>query len=283
MGTDYHLKTRPYRLPRFARNVPGMLGLGLVLFVTVLSIGAPFFTGYDPLRIDVASMLKPPGAGHLFGTDELGRDVFARMLYGGRLSLWIAVLVSSVTACTGSLFGLVSGFYRRLDGPIMRVMDIVMAFPIILLALGIVAIMGPQLVNVIIALVVPFTPQTARIVRSAVLRLKEEDFVTAARSVGVADGRIMLRHILPNAMAPLIVQQTFLMALAILSEAALTFLGVGASPEVPSLGGIISEGRASMGTAPWLSAYPGLAIMALVLGFNLLGDGLRDVLDPRLR
>lgn len=283
MSTTLSVKKRPHILRQFSRSVPGMLGLGLILIVAVLSLGAPLFTAYDPLRMDTTSMLEPPSAGHPLGTDDFGRDVYTRVLYGGRVSLLVAVLVSSITACTGSFFGVVSGFYRRVDGPVMRVMDIVMAFPTILLALGIVAIMGPQLVNIIIALVVPYTPRTARIVRSVVLHIKEEDFVTAARSVGATDGRIMLRHILPNSMAPLLVQQTFQLALAILAEAALTFLGVGVPPEVPTLGGIISEGRALLRTAPWLSLYPGIAIMALVLGFNLMGDGLRDVLDPRLR
>jgi peptide/nickel transport system permease protein len=260
-----------------------MVGLGLIVVMVVLALGAPLFTSADPADMDTNAILQSPTKEHIFGTDDLGRDVFSRVLYGARISIFVGVVVAGITAITGIFFGILSGFYRRLDNPVMRTMDIVMAFPAIMLALAVVAILGPQLANIIIALVIPYTPRTARVVRGSVLQLKEMDFVTGARSIGAKDWRIMGRHLLPNSMAPLLVQLTYILALAILAEAALTFLGVGVPPEVPTLGGIISDARVNLRYAPWLSLYPGLAISALVLGFNLLGDGLRDILDPRMK
>jgi len=270
-------------LYRFVRNVPGMAGLVLVFIIVVLSLGAPLFTDVDPTSMDTSVIMRPPGPGHPFGTDDLGRDVFSRVLYGGRISILVGLIVAGSTTLTGIIFGVLAGFYTRLDNSIMRAMDIVMAFPAILLALGVVAILGPQLINIVIALVIPYTPRSARVVRGMILQLKEMDFVDAARSLGAKDLRIMLRHLLPNSLAPLMVQQTYVLALSILAEAALTFLGVGVPPDVPTLGGIISDARVNLRYAPWLSLFPGLAISALVLGFNLLGDGLRDVLDPRMK
>lgn len=270
-------------LRRFGRNVPGMVGLIIIIIMVALSLGAPLFSGLDPNDMDVSQILATPGSEHLFGTDDLGRDMFSRVLYGGRISILVGLVVAATTSVTGIFFGILSGYYPRLDNPIMRAMDIVMAFPAILLALAIVAILGPQLSNIIIALVIPYTPRTARIVRGTVLQLKEMDFILAAHSLGTNDLKIMLRHLLPNSMAPVLVQQTYVLALAILAEAALTFLGVGAPPEIPTLGGIISDARSHLRVAPWLPLFPGIAISALVLGFNLLGDGLRDVLDPRLK
>ena len=268
---------------RFLRNVTGMVGLLLVLVVAVASLGAPLFTSTDPASMDTSIILQAPSSAHPFGADDLGRDVFSRVLYGGRISILVGVSVALATTVGGVLFGVLSGFYPRLDNPIMRVMDIVMAFPAILLALGIVAILGPQLTNIIIALSIPYTPRSARVVRSMILQLKHKEFVEAARSIGVHNWRIILRHLLPNFLAPLMVQQTYVLAIAILEEAELTFLGVGVPPSVPTLGGIISDARTQLRVAPWLPLYPGLTISALVLGFNLLGDGLRDVLDPRMK
>jgi peptide/nickel transport system permease protein len=250
---------------RFLRNVTGMVGLLLVLVVAVASLGAPWFTRTDPTAMDTSIILQTPSRVHPFGVDDLGRDVFSRVLYGGRISILVGVSVALATTVGGVLFGVLAGFYPRLDNPIMRIMDIVMAFPAILLALGIVAILGPQLANIIIALSIPYTPRSA------------------ARSIGVHNWRIILRHLLPNFLAPLMVQQTYVLAIAILEEAELTFLGVGVPPSVPTLGGIISDARTQLRVAPWLPLYPGLTISALVLGFNLLGDGLRDVLDPRMK
>ena len=270
-------------LRRFRRNVPGMAGLVLIVVAVLLFVGAPLFTSADPSSTDMSKILSTPSAEHPFGNDHVGRDVFSRVLYGGRTSILVGLIVALVTTVMGLIFGVLAGYYPRLDNPIMRAMDIVMSFPAILLALAIVAILGPQLSNIIIALVIPYSPRSARVVRGSILQLKERDFVLAARSLGASDRRIMLRHLIPNSMAPLLVQQTYVLALAILAEAALTFLGVGVPPEMPTLGGIISDGRTHLRVAPWLPLFPGLAISALVLGFNLLGDGLRDVLDPRLK
>lgn len=270
-------------LRRFSRNVTGMVGLTLVVVMTVLAVGAPLFADADPKAIDTTVILQSPSRDHLFGTDDLGRDVFSRVLYGSRISILIGLAVAAFTTVTGMTLGLLSGYFPRLDNPIMRAMDILMAFPTILLALGIVAILGPRLINIVIALVIPYTPTTARLVRGMILQIKSTDFITAAHSLGVKNGRIIGRHLVPNSISVVIVRQTYVLATAILAEAALTFLGVGVPPDVATLGGIISAARNHMRYAPWLSVFPGLAISALVLGFNLLGDGLRDVLDPRMK
>ncbi len=265
------------------RNVSGIVGLSLVSLVLILSIGAPLFTPVDPVAMDTSEILEAPSPKHPLGTDNLGRDVLSRVLHGGRITILIGLSVAVGTALTGTILGVLSGYYNRLDNPIMRAMDILMAFPAILLALGIVAILGPQLVNVFIALVIPYTPQSARVIRAAILQLKGREFVEAARSIGASDLRIITRHLLPNSLAPALVQQTYILAVSILAEATLSFLGVGVPPTVATLGGIISDGRAYLRTAPWLPLYPGLAISALVLGFNLLGDNLRDALDPHMK
>jgi peptide/nickel transport system permease protein len=268
---------------RFSRNVTGMVGLVMVIIMFVAAAGAPLFTKIDPQTINTNAILQSPSAEHIFGTDSLGRDVFSMVLYGSRISIGIGLAVAAFTTISGMFFGLLSGYYPRLDNLIMRSMDIVMAFPTILLALGIVAILGPQLINIVIALVVPYTPTTARLVRGMVLQLKQTDFITAAHALGAGNRRIILRHLVPNSMAIVIVRQTYVLATAILSEAALTFLGVGVPPNIATLGGMISTARSQMRFAPWLPMFPGLAISILVLGFNLLGDGLRDVLDPRMK
>ena len=268
---------------QFSRNATGVVGLALVVVVVIAAVGAPLFTDANPKSIDTTAILQPPGPGHLFGTDDLGRDLLSRVLYGSRISILVGLAVAAITTVTGMVFGLISGYYSRLDNLIMRAMDVVMAFPAILLALGIVAILGPQLINIIIALIVPYTPTTARLVRGLVLQLKEEDFVSAALSLGAQNGRIVTRHLLPNCISIVIVRQTYVLAAAILAEAALTFLGVGVPPDVATLGGILSTARSHLRAAPWMSLFPGLAISVLVLGVNLLGDGLRDVLDPRMK
>jgi peptide/nickel transport system permease protein len=231
--------------------------------LVILAAGAPLFTQADPTDMNSMSILKPPSRAHPLGTDDFGRDVLSRVLYGGRVSILVGVIVAGVTTLTGVIFGALAAFYRRLDNLIMRAMDVLMAFPEILLALGVVAILGPQLVNI--------------------LGLKQQEFVEAARTVGARDLRIITHHLLPNSLAPLLVQQTYILAIAILAESALNFLGVGVPPEVPTLGGILSDARVHLRNAPWMSLFPGTFITLLVLGFNLLGDGLRDVLDPRMR
>lgn len=268
---------------RFRRNVPGVVGLIMVAAVVLLCYGAPLVAELDPLSMDTSAILETPSLEHPFGTDQVGRDAFSRAVRGGRTSILVGVLVTAVTTVVGVGLGLVAAYYRRVDDVLMRFLDIVMAFPTVLLALAIVAILRPQLTNVVIALVIPYTPRLARVVRGEVLQLKEMDFVMATRALGARDLRIIARHLLPNAFPIVIVRQTYIMATAILAEAALTFLGVGVPPETPTLGGIISEARSHLRYAPWLPLYPGVIISTLVLGFNLLGDGLRDVLDPRMK
>jgi peptide/nickel transport system permease protein len=284
-STVQGLYTKPRRLAwrRFARSRTAQLGLFVTVMLVMLSVGAPLITPIDPTDMDSTAILRSASAAHPLGTDDFGRDLLSRVLYGARVSILVGIIVAGVTTVTGVVLGALAGFYPRLDNPIMRVMDILMAFPEILLALGIMAILGPQLANIIIALIIAYTPRPARLLRGMILMLKELDFVTAARTLGAADLRIILRHLLPNAMAPLMVQQTFILAIAILAESALNFLGVGAPPEVPTLGGILSDSRIYLRSAPWMSLYPGVYISLLVLGFNLLGDGLRDVLDPQMK
>jgi len=277
------LSERRKTLNRLLRSRTLMIGLFITLALVVLSVGAPLFTHVDPTDMNMSMIMKPPSAQHPFGTDAFGRDLFSWVLYGGRISLLVGLSVAAVTTITGVVLGSLAGYYPRLDSVIMRAMDVLMAFPEILLALGIVAILGPRISNIIIALLITYTPRPARVLRGAFLSLKCEQFVDAARSVGVRDVRIILRHLLPNCVAPLLVQQTYILAIAILAEAGLSFLGVGVPPSFPSLGGALADARAQIRYAPWMSLYPGLYISLLVLGVNLLGDGLRDVLDPRMK
>ncbi len=265
------------------RNQTALVGLVIMLVMTGAAVFAPIITTKDPTKIDVPHKLRRPARDAPMGADQVGRDTFARVLYGGRLSLEVGALTVVFTGLGGTLIGLLAGYYRRLDQWIMRAMDAMMAFPGILLAIAIMAILGPSVTNVIASLSVVSFPRFARVVRSAVLVLREEIYVEAARAVGARDGQIMLRHILPNCLSPIIVQSTYGFATAVLNEAALSFLGVGAPPSVPSWGNILAEGRLLVAAAPWLTFFPGFAIVLVVLGMNLLGDGLRDALDPRLR
>ena len=255
----------------------------MILLMVVLHAGAPLFTQIDPGFMDVRAILQPPSAEHPFGTDHFGRDLFSRVLYGGRVSLLVAAVVTALTTVLGILLGTLSGYFPWLDGPIMRAMDLVMAFPVMVLAIGIVAILGPQLSNIVIALVIPVTPRTARIVRAKILSIKEETFVTATKSLGAGDVRVILRHMIPNVMPEVLVRQTYVFGVSILIEGSLNFLGIGTQPEIATLGSIISDGRNYLRQMPWISFYAGLAITIIVLGVNLLGDGLRDVLDPKMK
>jgi peptide/nickel transport system permease protein len=270
-------------LRRFARNPLGMTGLVIMLVMLTLHLGAPLFASADPGEMNPRALTQPPSAEHPFGTDKFGRDLFSRVLYGGRISLLIAAAVTGVTAFLGLILGALTGFFPRIDGPIMRVMDLLMAFPELLIAIGVVAVLGPSVTNVAIALVFPITPRTTRMIRSVVLSLKELDFVVAARSIGASDGRIVLRHLVPHGMPTLLVRQTYVFGIVILAEGGLSFLGIGAPPETPSLGMIVAEGASYLRTVPTYAASAGLFIVMIVLGINLLGDGLRDVLDPRMR
>jgi peptide/nickel transport system permease protein len=266
----------------FLRRKIVAVGAVLVFITAVVGLVAPFFA-VDPGHMDVAARLTPPGATHWFGTDDLGRDVYARVVYGARLSLLVGVAVVLFSFAVGMTAGLSAGYFRRLDNPIMRVMDGLMAFPAIILAIALMASLGPSVTNVIVAIGVVYSPRVARVVRGSVLVIRETAYVEAARALGVTNLMIILRHVLPNSLSPVIVQGSFVFAAAVLTEAALSFLGVGVPPYVPSWGNILSDGRLYLQQAPWLVLYPGAAIMITILGLNLLGDGVRDLLDPRLR
>jgi peptide/nickel transport system permease protein len=270
-------------LARLFANRAFMIGGGLVLAIVLMALLADFIAPSDPLRSNVRARLRPPGGLYWFGTDHFGRDILSRVIYGARISLTIGALVVIVTGVFGTLLGAVAGYFRTLDNPIMRLMDALMAFPAILLAITVSAVLGASVPNVVIALSVATTPHTARIVRGSVLVVRELDYVEAARALGASEIRILFFHVLPNAMGPLIVRLTYVFAIAILAEAALSFVGVGPPPPAPSFGNIIAQGRDFMATAPWITLFPGLAIVVAVLGLNLLGDGLRDVLDPRMK
>jgi peptide/nickel transport system permease protein len=259
--------------------------IGLVLFgaVVIIALSADWIAPHDPVRNNFRYRLGAPNEVHWLGTDRFGRDILSRIIHGTRVSLRIGLMVVLATGVAGTMLGALAGYFRRLDGPIMRVMDGLMAFPAILLAVSLAAALGPSEINAAIALTVAYTPRTARIVRAAVLVVREMEYVEAARALGAGHAHILFRHILPNSLTPLVVQSTYIFALAILAEAVLSFIGVGPPPPTPSLGGVIADGRDYMLEAPWISLFPGLAIAITVLGLNLLGDGLRDVLDPRMK
>lgn len=254
----------------------------LALLVLAAALG-PWLRGIEPTAMQMRFRFQPPSARFPFGTDGYGRDVLARVLHGARLSLWVGLAVALLSGAAGMAIGVVAGQFRRLDSPLMRCMDALMAFPAIILAIGISAALGPQAASVIIALGVAYVPRTARIVRAAVLVIREAEFIEAARVAGAGSLRIIARHLLPNCLGPLVVQLTFVFAYAILAEATLSFLGIGPPPPTPSWGNIIAEGRDYSVEAWWVMLFPGLAISLAALGMNLLGDGLRDVLDPRLK
>lgn len=263
------------------RNPLAVIGLGIVIVTVLLAVFAGWLAPHDPQEMFVIDRMSAPGGSYLFGTDNFGRDLVSRVLYGARTSLRVAAMVAGAATLLGVFVGAVAGYYRRLDGILMRVMDAMMAFPSILLALAIMAILGRSVMNVAVALTIVYTPAMARLVRSAVLSAKENEYVEALRALGGRDARLLIGHVLPNAVSVIVVQATFIGVYAILSEAGLSFLGAGAPPSVPSWGNILAEGREYMIDAPWIMIFPGLAITLTVLGLNLLGDGLRDALDPR--
>jgi peptide/nickel transport system permease protein len=246
-----------------------------------VAIGAPVLHTVDPIEMSPAQRLRPPGAAHWFGTDMYGRDSYSRVIYGSRISLVVGLIVATLTSAIGLGLGLFAGFVRRLDAVVMRVMDGIMALPDLLLAITFVALTGASVRNVVIALVIPQTPRVVRLVRGVVLSLREQPFVEASVALGAGLGRTVLRHVLPNTLAPLVVQGTYVCASAVLIEAALSFLGAGTPPEIPSWGNIMAEGRSYFLLAPWIVLTPGLVLAATVLAINLMGDGLRDMLDPR--
>jgi len=264
------------------RRITGV-GAGLILLAVAGAVAAPLLSPYDPLALNVTDRLLPPGHVHPFGTDEFGRDILSRTLYGARISLLVGALVTLLATSAGIVVGLTAGASPRADRILMRIMDGLMAFPDVLLAIGLLASLGPSVRNVILSLGFVYTPRIARVVRAAVLVVIRLEYVEAARAVGASGARILASHILVNCASPVIVQATFITAYAMLGEAALSFLGVGVPPQVPTWGGIISAGQVFLRQAPWISIFPGVAIVLSVLALNLIGDGLRDFLDPRLR
>ncbi|RYE31515.1 MAG: ABC transporter permease [Hyphomicrobiales bacterium] len=259
------------------------IGLAILIVFVLLAALAPLLAPYAPGKLSIVNRLKPPSAIYWFGTDEFGRDIFSRMLYAGRLSLSVGAAVVVLSSLIGVTLGLLAGFFKRLDTPIARLIDAMMAFPDILLAIALVAALGPSLMTVIIALSIVYAPRLARIVRAATLVIRELPYVEAARAFGNSTFRIMFRHVLPNIVSPITVQATFIFASAMLAEAGLSFLGLGVSPDIPTWGTMISSGRQYIGQADWMTYFPGFAIVLAVLSLQMVGDGLRDLLDPRLR
>jgi peptide/nickel transport system permease protein len=276
--------SRRQALGRALRRPSIGAGALILLFFIAAALCAPLIAPADPLAQNVAASLRPPAPDHLLGTDKLGRDIFSRMLYGARISLVVGIAVVLIAGSIGTLLGLVAGYSGGLlDEALMRVTDLFFAFPALILAMAIAGALGPSLRNALIAISAVTWPVYARLIRGQVLALKEQEFVIAARALGVPEWRIVLRHLLPNTLAPLLVQASFDMGGAITSVAGLSFIGFGAQPPTPEWGVMISEGRNYIATQWWLATVPAAAILAVVGGFNLLGDGLRDLLDPRLR
>ncbi|MBC7436646.1 MAG: ABC transporter permease [Bdellovibrionales bacterium] len=273
----------PIRRWRWLRKHPTLIiGVLLLVLVAALSLAAPWLATHDPQDLDPLARLQPPSAEHYMGTDALGRDVYSRAVWGGRVSLVVGIAVAVLATIAGVFLGLVAGFVRWADGPIMRFMDGLMAIPGILLAIALMAVTRASLTTVIVAITIPEIPRVARLVRSLALTLREQLFVEAAHAVGTRLPTILWRHVLPNMMAPLIVQATFVAASAVLIEASLSFLGVGIPAQTPSWGNMMAEGRNFVAVAFHIILYPGILLALTVLAINLLGDGLRDALDPRL-
>jgi len=265
-------------------NKGALVGLVIICLLVVIAILAPVIARYNPSKINPPAQLQPPSTAHWMGTDEFGRDLYARIVYGARISLPVGFIAVAISAIGGTVLGLVAGYYGKLvDGVIMRVVDIMLAFPSILLALVVVAILGTNLQNVMIAVGVSGIPSYSRLIRGSVLSARENVYVDAARVVGVPDRLILSRHILPNVIAPTVVYSTLSIGYAILAAAGLSFLGLGAQPPTPEWGSMLATGRQFLQSDPWVTSMPGLAIMITVLSVNLFGDGLRDILDPRLR
>jgi peptide/nickel transport system permease protein len=268
---------------RFSRNTLSVIGAAVVLSLITISLLAPFLSPYDPTTIDVYNVLSPPGKAHWLGTDELGRDLLSRIIWGSRVSLKVGVVAVSIALMIGILVGSVAGFYGgKIDALLMRFVDIMLAFPTFFLILAVIAILEPNIYTIMAVIGVTGWMDVARLVRAEFLSLKERDFVDAGRAIGIINARLIFRHILPNALSPVFVAATFGVAGAILTESGLSFLGLGVQPPDPSWGNILTSGKDNIEIAWWLSLYPGLAILITVLSYNLVGEGLRDALDPRL-
>jgi peptide/nickel transport system permease protein len=267
----------------FLRRHPTVvLGVAILAVMTLAAILAPWLGTVDPLSLDPVQRLKAPSELHWFGTDSFGRDIYSRTIYGGRISLIVGVSVAFLGTLLGLLIGLIAGYSRIVDALVMRVMDGMMAVPSILLAIALIALTKASVTNVILAITIPEVPRVVRLVRSVVLTIREQPYIEAAIAIGTSLPRIFSRHLLPNTLAPLIVQATYIFASAILIEAGLSFVGAGTPPEVPSWGNIMAEGRVYFLISPYMILFPGLFLALTVLAINLLGDGLRDLLDPRI-
>jgi len=268
---------------RFKKNPLSVAGLIVILILSTVAISASVIAPYDPMRIDVYNVLSPPSISHPFGTDELGRDVLSRMIWGSRVSLKVGFVAVGIAIFIGSIIGSIAGYYgRAIDAVLMRFVDVMLAFPTFFLILAVIAIVEPGISTIMIVIGVTGWMDVARLVRAEFLSLKEREFISAARAIGASDFRIIFRHILPNALSPVFVAATFGIAGAILIESSLSFLGLGVQPPEPSWGNILTSGKDNITVAWWLSLFPGLAILITVLSYNLVGEGLRDALDPRL-
>lgn len=271
-------------LYRFFHNKLAVSGSVILLFFILMAAFAPVLAPYDPFYMDPAAALTGPSPAHLLGTDNMGRDILSRIIYGSRISLKVSLVSVAIATTAGVILGVAAGYFgKAADAVISRVLEVMLSFPEVLLALLIMSILGSSLNNIMLAIGIVYTPIFARIARGAVLSVKDSLYVEAARSIGVKDVTIILRHILPNILSPVLVQVTLSLAFAILSEAALSFLGIGVEPDIPSWGIMLNNGKAWIEIAWWVGVFPGIAIALAVLSFNILGDGLRDVLDPRLR
>ncbi|MCJ8140096.1 ABC transporter permease [Falsirhodobacter halotolerans] len=269
-------------LRRLFRNRTVLVAAIVLTIIALAAIFAPWVAPYDPDKLSIVNRFKDPSFAHPFGTDEFGRDVLSRAIYAGRVSLLVSAAVVVFAGVAGIIMGILAGYFRKLDAVISRFLDAMMAFPDILLAIALVAALGGSLTNVILALGVTYTPRLARVVRGTTLVLRELPYIEAAKSMGIPTWRILSGHVLVNLASPILVQATFIFASAMLAEASLSFLGVGASPDVPTWGTMLSTGREYISSAPWLMYFPGLAIVFAVLSLQILGDGLRDLVDPRL-
>ncbi len=258
------------------------IGAGILCMLMLVAVLAPFITAYDPARPNVPERMVLPSRDHFFGTDNLGRDIFSRVVFGSRVSLRIGFISVGIALTWGVVLGLLAGYFARLDNTVMRTMDVLLAFPGLLLAIAILGALGPSLTNAMIAVGIAATPSFVRITRSAVLRVRSREYVEASRAIGASDGRIIVRHVLPNVSSEIIVTTTLSMASAILAASVLSFLGLGAQPPTPEWGAMVFVAKDFLNIAPHIALFPILAIFVTVLGFNFLGDGLRDALDPRL-
>ncbi|MFM1653849.1 nickel transporter permease [Brevibacillus sp. B_LB10_24] len=286
ISSDKSTKRTPWRESwrRLRKQKAAMVGGGLIVLFIVIGILAPLLAPYDPIAQNLSNTLKPPSADHWMGTDDSGRDIFSRVLYGARISLTIGFFSVIGSLIVGAFLGLVAGYFgKKIDTVISRFFDIMLAFPGILLAIAIVAILGPGLFNALLAIAIVNIPMYGRIIRAKVLSIKQEEYIMAARAQGMSQWRILFRHVLPNSWTPLIVQGTLGIASAILEAAALGFLGLGAQPPEAEWGKMLADSREYITSAPWAVMTPGIAIMLSVIGFNLFGDGLRDALDPKMK